>query len=86
MSFVSCPLCFTLIFYSLLCLSDKELPSFPVVSNLMDAVKQRVNLARDIDILQLQYKKATSSYNWVQKMAEEMDLVVDQDEQYPLHL
>ncbi|XP_054276952.1 ATP-dependent RNA helicase DDX24-like [Macrosteles quadrilineatus] len=60
---------------------DKELPSFPVVSNLMDAVKQRVNLARDIDILQLQYKKATSSYNWVQKMAEEMDLVVDQDEQ-----
>lgn len=50
----------------------------------MDAVKQRVNLARDIDKMQLEYKRQSSKFSWVQKAAEEMDLFLENDEMYPL--
>uniref|UniRef100_A0A1B6F8Y5 ATP-dependent RNA helicase n=1 Tax=Cuerna arida TaxID=1464854 RepID=A0A1B6F8Y5_9HEMI len=59
---------------------EKELPRFPIVSGLMEAVKLRVNLAREIDGMQLEYKRATSKVSWVQKAAEEMDLLLDEDE------
>ncbi|KAG8272341.1 ATP-dependent RNA helicase ddx24 [Homalodisca vitripennis] len=59
---------------------EKDLPRFPIVSGLMEAVKLRVNLAREIDGMQLEYKRATSKVSWVQKAAEEMDLLLDEDE------
>lgn len=49
----------------------------------MEAVKRRVNLARDIDKMQLEYKRAASKFSWVQKTAQEMDLILDDDEMYP---
>ncbi|CAH0551697.1 unnamed protein product [Brassicogethes aeneus] len=56
---------------------DEDLPIFPVQENYLNAVKQRVNLARELDKLQLQVKKATSETGWLEKAAEEMDIIVD---------
>lgn len=49
----------------------------------MDSMKQRVNVARDIDKMQLEYKKASSKVSWVERAAQDMDLLLDEDEMYP---
>lgn len=45
------------------------------------AVKERVNLARELDKLQLQVRKANSEAGWLQKAAEDMDIIVE--DSYP---
>lgn len=59
---------------------DKELPAFPVTELLMKSVKQRVNLARDIDQLKLSHKRTNANVGWLEKAAKEMDLLLDDDE------
>lgn len=59
---------------------DKDFPAFPVTELLMKSVKQRVNLAREIDQLRLSQKRTNTSVGWIQKAAKEMDLVLDDDE------
>lgn len=44
-------------------------------------VKEIVNLARDLDKLELQYRKANSESGWIQKAADDMDIVVE--DKYP---
>lgn len=53
------------------------MPTFPVQQNYLNAVKHRVNLARELDKLQLQVKKTNSEVGWFQKAAEDMDIVID---------
>ncbi|CAH1163482.1 unnamed protein product [Phaedon cochleariae] len=55
----------------------EDLPNFPVQENLLNAVKKRVNLARELDKLQLHVRKANSEAGWFQKAAEDMDILVD---------
>lgn len=57
------------------------MPTFPVKDQYLKAVKERVNLARDLDKLQLQVRKANSEAGWLQKAAEEMDIIVE--DSYP---
>lgn len=57
--------------------SAQDLPLFPIQTRLLEAVKERVNLARQLDKLDLHVKKATSESGWLQKAAEDMDIVVD---------
>ncbi|CAG9855924.1 unnamed protein product [Phyllotreta striolata] len=54
-----------------------DMPSFPVRENVLSAMKKRVNLARDIDKLQLQVKKAGLESGWLQKTIEEADIIAD---------
>ncbi|XP_018568314.1 ATP-dependent RNA helicase ddx24 [Anoplophora glabripennis] len=56
---------------------DEDLPTFPIQDQYLKAVKDRVNLARELDKLQLQVRKANSEAGWFQKAAEEMDIIVD---------
>ncbi|XP_050295435.1 ATP-dependent RNA helicase DDX24 [Anthonomus grandis grandis] len=56
----------------------EDLPIFPVQEKFLNAVKERVNLARELDKLQLQVKKANSEEGWLQKAAKEMDIIVDE--------
>nr|CAH7726720.1 unnamed protein product [Callosobruchus chinensis] len=58
---------------------SEDLPIFPVQKNYLDNVKQRVNLARELDHLQLQVQKANSEKRWYQKAAHDMDIIVDDD-------
>ncbi|KAJ8947885.1 hypothetical protein NQ318_010031 [Aromia moschata] len=59
-----------------------DLPAFPVQENYLAAVKRRINLAREIDKLQLQVRKTNSEAGWFKKMAEEMDIIVDVNKKY----
>lgn len=56
---------------------SENLPTFPVQDKYLAAVKERVNLARQLDKLQLQLRKFNAEEGWLQKAAREMDIVVD---------
>lgn len=63
---------------------EDDFPHFPIIENLLAAVKQRVNLARKLDKLELQTKKTSSATGWLQKAAKEMDIIIDEEDLYPL--
>lgn len=60
------------------------MPIFPVQENILNAVKKMINLARELDKLQLQVKKANTEMGWLQKAADDMDVIVD--DLYPFFL
>lgn len=59
----------------------EDLPPFPVQLDILNVVKKHVDVARELDSLELQSRKTTAENGWLQKAAEEMDLVVD--DEYP---
>ncbi|KAL7303794.1 hypothetical protein TKK_0003922 [Trichogramma kaykai] len=58
----------------------EDLPTFPVVDRLLMCVKERVNVARDIDKLELTCRKENFDKSWRQKAAREMDILLDDDD------
>ncbi|XP_058790963.1 ATP-dependent RNA helicase DDX24 isoform X2 [Phymastichus coffea] len=69
--------------YSRLCKTlnrTEDLPNFPIIDRLLIAVKERVNVAREIDKLQLTYRRDNFHNGWLQKAAKEMDILLDNDE------
>ncbi|XP_050509203.1 ATP-dependent RNA helicase ddx24 [Diabrotica virgifera virgifera] len=56
---------------------SEDLPTFPVQDNYLNAVKKRIDLARELDKFQLNVKKANSENGWLQKAAEDMDIIID---------
>uniref|UniRef100_T1HAT9 ATP-dependent RNA helicase n=1 Tax=Rhodnius prolixus TaxID=13249 RepID=T1HAT9_RHOPR len=63
-------------------LIEKDVDEFPVEQNLLLEAKSRVKIARDVDILERKLIKFNSNISWLEKSAEELDLVLD-DEQIP---
>lgn len=63
-------------------ISAEDLPLFPVQENILTAVKDRVNLARELDKLELRVRKSNSEMGWIKKAANEMDIILD--DEYPL--
>lgn len=63
-----------------LTIAAKDLPLFPVIDRLLIAVKERVNIARDIDKLGLHCRRDNSKRGWLEKAAEELDLILDEDQ------
>lgn len=61
-------------------LIEKDVDEFPVEQNLLLEAKSRVKIARDVDILERKLIKFNSNISWLEKSAEELDLVLD-DEQ-----
>lgn len=61
-------------------LIEKDVDEFPVEQNLLLEAKSRVKIARDVDILERKLTKFNSNISWLEKSAEELDLVLD-DEQ-----
>lgn len=59
----------------------EDIPTFPVQAKILNAVKERVNMARDLDRLELQVRKANSESGWLEKAAEDMDIIID--DRYP---
>lgn len=57
----------------------EDLPLFPIQENFLEAVRKRINLAREIDKLELMVRKSNSDIGWMQKAAEEMDIILDDD-------
>lgn len=53
------------------------MPLFPVSDRYLAAVKERVNLARKVDVLELKVRRTQSDIGWLKKSAKEMDILVD---------
>lgn len=53
------------------------MPLFPVSDRYLSAVRQRVDLAREVDVQELKLKRAQNEIGWMKKTAEEMDMVID---------
>ncbi|XP_012232773.2 ATP-dependent RNA helicase DDX24 [Linepithema humile] len=69
--------------YSKLCKTlgrTQDLPIFPVIDNLLIAIKERVNVAREIDKLELRCRRENTQKSWLQKAKEEMDIILDDDD------
>lgn len=56
-----------------------DLPTFPVIDKLLIAIKERVDVAREIDKLELRCRRKNTQKNWLRKAAEDMDIVVEDD-------
>ncbi|KZC07676.1 ATP-dependent RNA helicase DDX24 [Dufourea novaeangliae] len=71
-------------YYTKLCKTldrTEDLPVFPVVDRLLIAVKERVDIAREIDKLELKCRRDNSQKGWLRKAVEDMDLVLEEDEE-----
>ncbi|RCI01185.1 ATP-dependent RNA helicase [Rhizopus azygosporus] len=57
----------------------EEYPMFPVDLNILRSMKERVELARQIDSIQHRESKQAHEQNWMRKLAQEMDVDFDED-------
>ncbi|KAH8413852.1 hypothetical protein KR222_010030 [Zaprionus bogoriensis] len=55
----------------------EDLPLFPISERFLGAVKERVNLARELDKEELKLRRTQSEEGWMKKHAEEMDMIID---------
>ncbi|EDW36133.1 GL17630 [Drosophila persimilis] len=55
----------------------EDLPLFPISERFLAGVRERVNLARDLDKEELKLKRVQSERGWMKKHAEEMDMIID---------
>lgn len=58
----------------------EDIPTFPVIDRLLIAVKERVDIAREIDNLELKCKRNNVHKGWLQKAVEDMDIILDEDQ------
>jgi len=56
------------------------LPVFPVVDRILITIKERVDVARDIDKLELKYRRQNNQKGWLRKAVEDMDMVLDEED------
>lgn len=59
--------------------SAKEIPDMPIELDLLDKLKNRVQVARKIDTAQHKVKKENHDRNWMKEAAEAMELELDSD-------
>ncbi|XP_070609478.1 ATP-dependent RNA helicase DDX24 [Erythrolamprus reginae] len=59
---------------------DEELPFFPIEAKCMTAIKERVNLARQIEKIEYFNSRAKHQNSWLQQAAEALELDLDDDE------
>ncbi|EDW02129.1 GH20064 [Drosophila grimshawi] len=55
----------------------EDLPLFPISERFLGAVRERVNLARELDKEELKLRRTQSEEGWMKKHAEEMDMIID---------
>ncbi|KAJ7345135.1 hypothetical protein JRQ81_001085 [Phrynocephalus forsythii] len=58
---------------------NEELPFFPVETKYMTAIKERVNLARQIEKVEYFNSRAKHHNSWIQQAAEALELELDDD-------
>ncbi|KAL2717010.1 ATP-dependent RNA helicase DDX24-like [Vespula squamosa] len=69
--------------YSKLCKTlgrTEDIPTFPVIDRLLIAVKERIDIAREIDSLELKCKRNNVHKGWLQKAVLDMDIILDEDQ------
>lgn len=62
-----------------------EFASYNIDSpHVLNALKKQVTLARNIIKMNSKLKSVTDNANWIERCAKEMDLLLDEDDLYPL--
>ncbi|XP_043484894.1 ATP-dependent RNA helicase DDX24 [Leptopilina heterotoma] len=61
---------------------EHDIPTFPVVERLLQAVKERVDIAREIDKLELNSRRNNLQKDWIRKAAEDMDMIIEDAREY----
>uniref|UniRef100_A0A8C5R2F8 ATP-dependent RNA helicase n=1 Tax=Leptobrachium leishanense TaxID=445787 RepID=A0A8C5R2F8_9ANUR len=59
---------------------NEDLPFFPVQSNCMTGIRERVNLARQIEKIEYFNSKAKHQNSWIQQAAEALEIDLDDDD------
>ncbi|XP_031767899.2 ATP-dependent RNA helicase DDX24 [Galleria mellonella] len=57
-----------------------ELPTFPVPAHALSTLKELVAVARELDALMLKKRRVVQALGWRDKLAKEMDMIIDDDE------
>lgn len=60
----------------------EDLPLFPVSERYLNAVRERISLARKIDIEELRMRRKNADIGWLKKSAMEMDIIVDNNRDF----
>ncbi|KAG0253916.1 ATP-dependent RNA helicase [Actinomortierella ambigua] len=58
---------------------DNGIPEFPIDHGVVSEMKKRLTLAKKIDDLEHRMAKSSHEDDWMLKMAEEMDVILDED-------
>lgn len=69
--------------YSKICATlgkDKDVSDFQIDFKILKEAKERVKLAREIDRIGLELKKERAHVGWIEKSAEEMEIILDEDQ------
>ncbi|XP_076341497.1 ATP-dependent RNA helicase DDX24 isoform X2 [Tachypleus tridentatus] len=77
-----------IMFYRKLCKTlnrDEILPVFPVDHAVLTMVRERVNLAKQLDVLEHRHRHRVAQNNWIKKVTGEMDLDLEDEEDNFLH-
>lgn len=51
-----------------------------MVDRLLITIKERVDVARDIDKLELKCRRQNNQKSWLRKAVEDMDMVLDEED------
>lgn len=60
-------------------IGEDEIPEMPVELYMLDKLKARVALAREIDTAQHRVRKEKHEKNWLREAAEAMEIELDSD-------
>lgn len=58
------------------------MPIFPVADRYLAAVRERVSLATQIDVKELQVRRKNADIGWLKKSAKEMDIMIDDESDF----
>lgn len=64
------------------CFTGEDLPIFPVADRFLAAVRERVNLATQVDIQELRLRRKNTDIGWLRKSAKEMDILIDDESDF----
>lgn len=56
---------------------SSDIPEFPVELSLLKPIRNRVNAAREVDLLLHHTRKSTKDYKWLAELADEADIDAD---------
>jgi hypothetical protein len=62
--------------------AENEIPDLPVEYSILEKLRERLDLAREIDSAQHKLTKEAHDENWLKQTAEALDVPIDSDMEY----
>lgn len=58
---------------------DEDLPIFPIIDRYLAAIRERVDLARKLDVAELHERRYQADKGWLKRSAQEMDILINDE-------